>query len=115
MGVPLCYLPYSRPDRPAVLSGRRPDLYLTLPQLLKTTVFFTMWQVFLRVVQRYSPWVFLPLTIPIGFVGFHFEQKYRGASQPTRQREKNTIEERYERQLKRLTTVQDPSNDRKQT
>lgn len=74
-----------------------------------------MWQVLLRVVQRYSPWVFLPLTIPVGFIGFHFEQKHRGANSPTRQRETNTIEERYERQLKRLESATDSSAGRKPT
>ena len=35
----------------------------------------------------------------------HFEQMYRGASQPKRQTEKNTTEDRYEQQLKRLRAV----------
>ena len=59
-----------------------------------------MWQFMYRVLQRYSPWVMLPLTIPLGYIGFKLEEKYRtptGVQRPT-----NTMEDRYERQLKRI-------------
>jgi hypothetical protein len=69
-----------------------------------------MWHNLFRIVQRYSPWMMLPLTIPLGYIGFKLEEKYRtpqGIQRPT-----NTIEDRYERQLKSIVEESNRTNNR---
>lgn len=69
------------------------------------------WQLILNAVRTYAPWVMLPITITVGFIGYNMERWIRNPQSQSIS-SMSTEERRKERQLRELT-VSDNSDEKK--
>lgn len=69
------------------------------------------WQLVLNAVRTYAPWVMLPITITVGFIGYNMEQWIRNPQSQSIS-SMSTEERRKERQLRELS-VSDNSDEKK--
>ena len=64
-----------------------------------------VWNVIINAVRVYAPWIMLPITMTIGFIGYNFENLLRGSK--SLPKVESTLERREERRLKEMQSASD--------
>ncbi len=62
-----------------------------------------VWQLIIQGVRVYAPWVLLPVTMAIGFIGYSLENVIRQRYGRAIEQPKSINEQRQERRLKEMT------------
>lgn len=71
----------------------------TLPQTVDLKM---VWNIIINAARVYAPWIMLPITMTIGFIGYNFENLVR---RPKSIKTQSTLERREERRLKEMDST----------